>query len=132
MATQTIADNKHYTLLVDATKNRAYLTIKGYWRNVEAVPEYLNDWKKALKILKQGFSLLTDASGMKTHPQDVRKMHEQAQALTLKAGISRIAEVVKDDIAEIQLDALAETTKFPKKNFKTVGEAEQWLSEQDS
>ncbi len=129
MAIQVLADNKHYTLSADAEKNRAYLKIKGYWRNVDAVPEYLSDWKKTLDKVTQGFTLLTDATEMKTHPQDVRKLHEQAQGLVLKAGIARIAEVIKDDIAEMQLDAVAEATKFPKKNFRLVDDAERWLDQ---
>jgi hypothetical protein len=82
-----------------------------------------------MSMLKQGFTLLTDASEMKTHPQDVRKLHEQAQAIILKAGVSKVAEVLKDDVAEMQLDAVAKTTQFPKKNFKTAEEAEKWLDE---
>lgn len=127
MAIQTIAQNKQYVLAADTDKNRAYLRINGYWRNVDAVSDYISDWKKTLALMKKGFTLLTDASEMKTHPQDVRKLHEEAQGLLLKAGVSKIAEVIKDDIAEMQLDALAQTTKFPKQNFRTVEDAERWL-----
>ena len=124
-----IADTKHYTLHVSPEKNRAYLKIAGFWRNAEAVPNYLDDWKKTLSKVKKGFTLLTDASEMKTHPQDVRKLHEQAQALVLAMDVKKVAEIIKDDITEMQLDAVAKTTRFPKKNFKTVEEAEKWLDE---
>jgi hypothetical protein len=66
---------------------------------------------------------------MKTHPQDVRKLHEQAQAILLKAGVSKVAEILKDDVAEMQLDAVAKTTNFPKKNFRTAEDAEKWLDQ---
>jgi hypothetical protein len=66
---------------------------------------------------------------MKTHPQDVRKLHEQAQAIILKAGVRKVAEVLKDDVAEMQLDAVAKATQFPKKNFRSREEAEEWLDE---
>jgi predicted nuclease of restriction endonuclease-like RecB superfamily len=122
-------DTKFYRISVAPEKNRAYLKILGFWRNTSVVPDYLNDWTKAMSMLKQGFTLLTDASEMKTHPQDVRKLHEQAQAIILKAGVSKVAEVLKDDVAEMQLDAVAKTTQFPKKNFKTAEEAEKWLDE---
>lgn len=124
-----IAENKHYTLAVAQDKNRAYLKIIGYWRNVDAVPEYLNDWKKTLEKLKNGFTLLTDASEMKTHPQDVRKLHEQAQALVLKMNVSKVAEIIADDITEMQLDSVAKTTQFPKKNFNNIDAAEKWLND---
>ena len=96
------------------------------------MPQYLTDWKKAAALLKRSFTLLTDASEMKTHPQDVRKLHEEAQAFIMKSGIARIAELVEDDIAEIQLNAMAKNTQLPKMNFKVKIEAEQWLDEQRS
>jgi len=124
-----IAETKHYTLHVSPEKNRAYLKIFGFWRNVESVPNYLDDWKKALSKVKKGFTLLTDASEMKTHPSDVRKLHEQAQALVLGMDVKKVAEIIKDDVTEMQLDAVAKTTKFPKRNFKSVTDAEKWLDE---
>ena len=124
-----ITDNPAYRLDVAPARNRAYLTIIGFWRSPEAVPNYLSDWKKALSYLQKGFTLLTDASQMKTHPQEVRKLHEQAQGLVLKAGVWKVAEVVKDDVAEMQMDSVAKTTQFPKKSFKSREEAEAWLDE---
>ncbi len=124
-----IADTKHYALHVAPEKNRAYLKISGFWRNAEAVPNYLDDWKKTLSKVKKGFTLLTDASEMKTHPQDVRKLHEQAQALILAMDVRKVAEIINDDITEMQLDAVAKTTRFPKKNFKSIEDAEKWLDE---
>jgi hypothetical protein len=124
-----ISDNKQYKISISPEKNRAYLTIFGFWRNKEAVPDYLKDWQRAVSSLKKGFTLLTDASQMKTHPRDVQKLHEEAQAILLKAGVLKVAEILKDDITELQLDAVAKATRFPKKNFKTIEEAEKWLDE---
>jgi hypothetical protein len=124
-----ISDNKHYRLAISPEKNRAYLTIFGFWRNKEAVPNYLKDWQRTVSSLKRGFTLLTDASQMKTHPRDVQKLHEEAQAIVLKGGVVKVAEILKDDITELQLNAVAKATQFPKKNFKTIEEAEKWLDE---
>jgi len=129
MSVQLIRENKQYKIAVSVDKNRAYLTIFGFWRNPEAVPDYIADWSKAIGRLKSGFTLLTDAREMKTHPQEVRKLHEQAQALLLKGGVKKVAELVKDDVAEMQLDAVAKTTQFPKKNFRDAAMAELWLDE---
>jgi hypothetical protein len=129
MPNQKISDNKFYKIEVSPEKNRAYLKIIGFWKNAEIVPDYLKDWTKATNALKSGFTLLTDASEMKTHPQEVRKLHEQAQAILLKAGVSKVGEVLKDDVAEMQLDAVAKTTQFPKKNFRTAEDAEKWLDQ---
>jgi len=122
-----INETKQYSISILPEKNRAYLKIIGFWRNPEAVPDYLKDWTKATSLLTKGFTLLTDASEMKTHPQELRKLHEQAQAILLKAGVSKVAEVLKDDVAEMQLDAVAKTTQFPKKNFRSSEDAERWL-----
>jgi hypothetical protein len=126
-----IADNQAYSLSVSTSKNRAYLKLIGFWRNTDAVPEYLNDWKKALEDLKPGFSILTDASEMKTHPQDVKMLHAEAQKLTLAAGLAKVAEIIQNDITEFQLDSLAQSTNFPKRSFKTAEEAETWLDSLD-
>jgi len=129
MSKVKISENKHYTIYISTEKNRAYLKIIGFWRNPEVVPDYLPDWTKAVSKLKKGLTLLTDASEMKTHPQELRKLHEQAQALLLKAGVSKVAEIIKDDVAEMQLDSVAKTTQFPKKTFRSAEDAEKWLDE---
>lgn len=122
-----INETKQYTISILPEKNRAYLKIIGFWRNPEVVPDYLKDWTKATSLLRKGFTLLTDASEMKTHPQELRKLHEQAQAIILNAGVSKVAEILKDEVAEMQLNAVAKATQFPKKNFRTAEEAEKWL-----
>lgn len=129
MDLQIIADNKFYSLFVNEQKNRALLKIKGYWKTRESVPDYLTDWNKVTTILKKDFTLITDATEMKTHPQEVRALHEEAQNIIVKAGVRKIAEIVKDDIAEMQLNSMARKTHLPKKNFMTTGEAELWLDE---
>lgn len=129
METIKIADNQQYSIYVSPRLNRAYLRIIGFWRNAAAVPDYLEDWKKALTFLQDRFTLLTDATEMKTHPADVKLLHEQAQRLVMARNISKIAELMNDDIAEMQLDVIAKVTKFPKKNFKNREEAEKWLNE---
>ncbi len=127
MSLVKINETKYYTISVSPEKNRAYLKIIGFWRSPEIVPDYIKDWTKATSMLKKGFTLLTDASEMKTHPQELRRLHEQAQALLLKAGVSKVAEILKDDVTEMQLNAVAKATQFPKQNFRTASDAEIWL-----
>ena len=124
-----INDTKQYKISILPEKNRAYLKIIGFWRSPEIVPDYIKDWTKAVSLLRKGFTLVTDATEMKTHPQELRKLHEQAQSILLKAGVSKVAEILKDDVAEMQLDALAKATQFPKKNFRNTEDAEKWLDE---
>lgn len=125
--TTSIAQTPQYELSVSKAKNRAYLIINGFWRGPEVVPEYINDWKKAVLALKPGFTLLTDAREMKIHPASVRSLHEEAQSLIVKAGVRKVAELQADKVAEMQLDGVSKETKMPKQNFTDQQEAEKWL-----
>lgn len=127
-AEQVIAETRHYSLKINIDKNRIYLKIKGHWRSRDSVPNYIADWKKALVNVKRNFTILTDASEMKTHPRDVREVHEEVQKMIHNAGIKKVAEVVNDDITTMQLDSMATITKFPKENFRSIEEAEAWLN----
>ncbi len=44
---KTIAKTAYYSIAVDTTKNRIYLTIIGFWKSPEIVPAYVEDMKKA-------------------------------------------------------------------------------------
>lgn len=125
--TTSIAQTPQYRLSVSKAKNRAYLTIIGFWRNPEEVSEYVSDWKKAVAALSPGFTLLTDAREMKIHPASVRGLHEEAQALIVKAGVRKVAELQADKVAEMQLDGVSKETRMPKQNFNDPAKAEQWL-----
>ncbi|WP_224997272.1 hypothetical protein [Cesiribacter sp. SM1] len=124
----TIAKTPQYELSVSKEKNRAYLRIIGFWRNPEQVADYLKHWESAISALKPGFTLLTDAREMKIHPASVRKIHEDAQQIIIKAGVLKVAEIQKDMIAEMQLDGVSGETNMPKRNFTDQQEAEQWLN----
>lgn len=123
-----IASTPQYVLIISLKKNRAYLKIIGFWRNPEMVPNYIEDWKKAVTMLSPGFTLLTDAREMVIHPGPVRQLHEQAQKLIVDYGVSKVAELQKNVAAELQLNGVASGTRLPKKNFFNQLEAEDWLS----
>jgi hypothetical protein len=40
---QVVADTKHYQIGLDQSKNRAYITIIGFWRSPEEVGSYVKD-----------------------------------------------------------------------------------------
>jgi predicted nuclease of restriction endonuclease-like RecB superfamily len=124
---QPIAKTPQYELAISKEKNRAYLKIIGFWRGPEQVAEYISDWNKTIKELSSGFTLLTDATEMKIHPASVRKIHEEAQALIIKRGVKKVAELQADKVAEMQLDGVSKDTRMPKRNFNNREEAEAWL-----
>ncbi|MDX5346627.1 MAG: hypothetical protein LPK19_05220 [Hymenobacteraceae bacterium] len=128
----TIAQNPHYSLLYDFSKNRLYFKMSGYWRRPEEVPNYLQDWRKALKETKPNFTLLADVSDMVTHPAALRKLHEEAIALCQLAQVKQIAEVTpRDRIAVLQITAMAQEMKAKFNSFEDRRDAERWLNSED-
>jgi len=125
----TIAENKQYSLKLDITKNRAFLKIRGFWRNKEDIPAYLKDWDEAINKLTPGFTLLTDATEMVIHPGDVRDVHSKAQKKVIDAGIRKVAELHNSGGQEMQLDSVSKETGMPKKNFDNEEDAIKWLDE---
>ncbi|GAB3328617.1 hypothetical protein GCM10027429_03770 [Marivirga atlantica] len=125
---QTIANNSQYELSADPIRNRAFLTIKGFWR-AEEVQDYLSDWEKTLNKLKPGFTLLTDAREMAIHPAEVRDLHKKAQEKIRQAGVKKVAELQKEKVSQMQLDGVSRESAMPKKNFNEQEEALKWLDE---
>ncbi|PTB95798.1 hypothetical protein C9994_10120 [Marivirga lumbricoides] len=125
----TIAENKEYTIRLDLVSNRTFLTIVGFWRTPDDVPSYLEDCKKAVGILKPGFTLLTDVTQMSIHPGEVRDIHLEAQQIITNAGVKKVAELQKVKAAELQLNGVAQESGMPKKNFNSREEAITWLNQ---
>lgn len=125
----TIEANDKYALSVNIAKNQAYLTIYGFWRSPEEVPNYLEHWKAATDKLKPGFTLLTDATEMTIHPGEVRDIHQKAQQHIVKNGVKKVAELQKQKVTEVQLNGLTRDSGMPKKNFNDREEALKWLDQ---
>jgi hypothetical protein len=123
-----IVSNSCYEILFDSSKNRIFLCIKGFWKNRDAVSDFLENIKKALSLTNPGFTILTDLQLMITHPQELNSLHEEAHNLIMEAGVRLVAHVVPaDKIANLQTNSIAQTTGLPVHNFSTTHEAEEWL-----
>ncbi len=128
-AITTVAHNASYELLYSYTKNRIYLSIKGFWKSPESVPNYLQDIEKALKLSTPGFTLLTDLRTMLTHPPRLNMMHIQAQNLIQAARLGKAVRVIPSDrIATLQVEEISNKSLMPSKNFTSLQEAENWLN----
>lgn len=125
-----IADNDQYSIEVSTEKNRAYLVIKGFWRNVDAVPNYINDWKKAMDYLKDNFTILNDAVAMKSHPQDVKELHGQVLAVLQTRKMGPAASLIANSVTEVQFASIAKGTDINTSNFSNAADAEKWLDAQ--
>ncbi|MBN2532289.1 MAG: hypothetical protein JXB88_05330 [Spirochaetales bacterium] len=124
-----IANNDFYSMKVDESKNRFYLTIEGFWETGDQVPEYLDDLKKAVKHLSNGFTILSDLIQMKTPTQEIGALHVKAQKYLIDSGLSKTAEVHPlSMIAKMTVDRFSEESGMKKGMFSSKEEAEKWLN----
>ncbi|MBD0256749.1 MAG: hypothetical protein ICV83_13605 [Cytophagales bacterium] len=124
---QVVFRNKHYEIGLDPDKNRAYITIIGFWRDPAEVGPYVQDLDGALVRLKPGFTLLTDLTQMKTHPASVQPLHLAAQQLLLERGLSQTAEVCASSMVEYQANAISKKSNMPLRQFTDQAAAEAFL-----
>lgn len=130
---KTVAQNDCYVISVDLAKNRAYLTLLGYWKSRADVPRYIDDWKDAVNELSRGFTVLSDTRRMKTPPQDVVQLHAQAQKALIAAGLSKTAELVGSDaIARLAVDRFSRESGMYKGTFDSWEEANAWLDKKEA
>lgn len=124
-----VAQNHCYDLLYNPSKNRIYITIKGFWRNVEQVPGFLSDIEKALALVQPGFTLLADLRQMITHAPAVMNLHVQCQKLVKDAGLQAAANVEPSDrIATLQVNEISNQSKMPLFRFTSLQQAEEYLN----
>jgi len=124
----TIAQNDYYVIAVDQIKNRAYLTLMGYWKSRAEVPRYLEDWRKAIRELSRGFTVLTDVTRFKAPSADVVTLHTEAQKVLMSGGLNKVAEIVGSDIiAKMAVDRFSRESGMQKGTFDNWREAEDWL-----
>lgn len=131
MAVKTIANTNYYKILFDEAKNRIYYTVKGYWPNVEIVPNYLNDIQKVLDFVQPHFTMVVHVEDLEAHPDDVEELRKKAQVMAVKAGMYKAAEIVpRDMVSDIQFDMMTETTKFEVIKVGNRRDADKWLDKQ--
>jgi hypothetical protein len=130
---KTIAQNDYYVIGVDPAKNRAYLTLIGYWKSRADVPKYIDDWKKAIRELSKGFTVLTDVTRFKAPSPDVVELHTEAQKVLISGGLSKVAELVGSDaITKIAVDRFSRKSGMYKGTFDNWREADEWLDKKEA
>jgi hypothetical protein len=87
----------------------------------------LPDLDGALLQLQPGFTLLTDLTQTKTHPQTLNRVHLAAQQLLLSRGLTQTAEVVPSSIVQFQTESLSKESQMPLQQFSSQMEAMAYL-----
>ncbi len=127
-----ISKTDFYSINIDPGKNRAYLTFTGFCKSPGDMPNFLADITKAAQGLKKGYTLLTDATLMKTPSEEVSGLHEKSQKIWVEKGLAKTAEIVPESaVLKIALKRYANSTGMQKKEFTNRQEAEKWLDAGD-
>lgn len=128
MARERLTGNDFYEIEVDSEKNRLYLTVKGYWRALTDVSNYLQDLQSAVDRLLRGFTIVTDVTQAKTSSEEAGVLHIKAQEYIVQAGLSRTAEIHPESkITCMALNRYARTSGMDRAAFASLEEAEAWL-----
>jgi len=125
---EQITTNQFYDLAVDVSKNRLYITSKGFWNKGEIIEEYHKCQTQALKHVKPNFTVVADMREFKILPQDLVPKQEATQKDLANAGMYRVACIVPASaVANFQIRDVAKGTEMPEQRFAVMSEGEDWL-----
>ena len=123
-----LIENQYYKIYTDPTKNRIYFSVVGSIKDINAIPYFIEDWKKAISEVQNNFTVLSDVHAMDMHSKTVAKLQESVQSYLIQKGISEVAEVIAiNDIADLQSSHIVERSGILTTKFKSVEEAEEYL-----
>ena len=121
--------NEYYSLRADREKNRVYFSMQGEIPNVDAIKDFMPDWRTTVGELKEEFTILGDLSKCEPLPEDVDKLNEEAQAWIMSQGCRKVAQLVGDINLMSQVNEFAEKSGMRDilRAFFYVKGAEMWL-----
>jgi hypothetical protein len=123
-----IASNDHYILVVDLQKNRAYLTLLGYWKSLSDVSGFIDDIRTGVQELSYGFTMLADMTSYDGTSSGLHHLHFEAQKIAVAAGVSRVAEIFnKNPILKSFADMYSKESGAITMPFLEKLHAERWL-----
>ncbi|MEM9324282.1 MAG: hypothetical protein AAGA85_01440 [Bacteroidota bacterium] len=116
--------NDFYEIRVDASRNRAFLILKGFWRKKEDVPNYISDFMELCAPLERGFTIVTDLRQFKPPSQEVAPLHAEVQRRLMDMGLARVAEVVSASLVKLAADKYSKDSGMSKIVVGSIEEAE--------
>lgn len=128
---ETIGKNEYYMVEIDRSKNRLYLTGKGFWKDVTIARNFAEYTQQGIEKLSPGYSVLADLHEFKTPPPEVGAIIIESQKLTANT-LGKSAQVVGQNMAiEMPIDRYTKTSgiKLKNRSFATRAEAEAYLDE---
>lgn len=125
-----IAQREKYDIHVDVAKNRLYFYPKGTWNKASDVPDYINDLKESAKMLRPGFSSLSDATHFAAPTQEITNLILEGTELMREKGQKKSAIIVNTSIIKMYLDKYRDEMNkntMSTMHFNNAAEAEEWL-----
>lgn len=128
-----IAKNDYYELGYDADRNWIFWTMKGFWKNMEVVPDFYKDWEKTAKLAKPGFKIYADLSKLKTMPEDVKAAQDAQQKKLLEKGCKKVSCIMESAATKLSLNHAVKASGMDKilRYFDKPEEAGKWLMDSD-
>lgn len=124
-----IANVPFYELRVNKQKNRIYFCAQTTLSAPSQVPDFFQDWQRALQEVDRGFTFLADLSKVEAFPHNLEAMTVQAQKAMVAAGIYQAAEVFTKEEVELRLTQISKLSDYPLNIFDNTQDAERWLDE---
>jgi hypothetical protein len=128
-----IAKNDYYELSYDENDNIIFWVMRGFWKDMSAVPNFFSDWDKALKLTKPGWKIFSNASQCRVVPPDVQEAKKKNQKRLLQNGCAKIVRIVDSAITKMSLSSEIKQPGMSAviKEFSSdeIDEAIKWLRE---
>ena len=124
--------NEYYEINIDRVKNRSYITLRGYWKNLDVVPNIENDLMSVPKKLQKEYTSLIDLREFKTPGPDVMNKFIMIENENAKINVRRkAARVVTQPLEKMAADRVGKDSgvKESAAFFNSLVEAEAWLDQ---
>ena len=127
-----IAKNEYYEAYVDEEINRTYWVMKGKWKKMTDIPDYVEHNREVARHLRSGFTMLMDVSTFEMPAPDVLEVLTEMAKLFENVGMKRQALIInKSNLKAIRAsrDVMKEADMDVKMmQFGTFEDAIEWLN----
>jgi tRNA U34 5-methylaminomethyl-2-thiouridine-forming methyltransferase MnmC len=128
MAKTKLVYNDYYEIDIDQQKNRAYLTLQGFWQDRTSIETYLQDIQSALEKLQDSFTLMVDLTHYDGTSSGMHSIHVEAQKLAMLKHLSKIAEIFSENpMVKMFSEMYSKESGINAMAFKNKEHAERWL-----
>jgi hypothetical protein len=116
-----------YKLKIDASKNRLYVTMAGFF-NYEEMKKWADETMATAKKLNRGYEVITDISQFKPTTPEGTKEIERVQSFFKISGVRLGVQVVGENVlAGLQFKRMSALSGYDPTNVDTLAEAEKLL-----